>query len=74
MLTFLIAVDAIPFLSVRFRTGVVFSTAADQIFSALGQNDLDRISFVRFEVPHIFRAYAHLSGRFRFIADPFYRC
>ncbi len=74
MLTFLIAVDAILFFSVRVRTGVAFSTAADQIFSVLGQNDLDRISFVRSEVPHIFRANAHLSGRFSFIADPFYRC
>ena len=74
MLTFLIAVDAIPFLSVRFRTGVVFSTAADQIFSALGQNDLDRISFVRFEVPHIFRVNSSLSDRFCVIADLFYRC
>ena len=45
------------------ESGLVFPTAADHVLSVLDRNNMDRRSFVRFEVPHTFRVNANLSDR-----------
>ena len=52
-----------PLFTIMEESGLVFPTAADHVLSVLDRNNMDGLSFVRFEVPHIFRVNANLSDR-----------